>query len=96
LSFPIVAAVAPNLAVYLLGTDRLKAWREHARILPPAGSPNILLIVMDTVAADHLSLHGYDRRTSPTIDALAERGIRFDRVRSTSSIDRWAVDTGAV
>ena len=85
LSFPVVAAVAPFMAVYLLGTDQLKAWRENARALPPAGSPNILLIVMDTVAADHLSLHGYNRRTSPTIDALAERGIRFERVRATSS-----------
>ena len=85
LSFPAVAAVAPVLAVYLLGTDQLKAWRENARALPPAGSPNILLIVMDTVAADHLSLHGYNRRTSPTIDELAKRGIRFDRARSTSS-----------
>jgi arylsulfatase A-like enzyme len=73
------------LAVYLLGTDQLKARRENARALPPAGSPNVLLIIMDTVAANHLSLHGYNRRTSPTIDELAKRGIRFDRARSTSS-----------
>jgi arylsulfatase A-like enzyme len=92
LSFPAVAAVAPFLAVYLLGTDQLNAWRENARALPPPGSPNILLIVMDTVAADHLSLHGYNRRTSPTIDELAERGIRFDRVRSTSS---WTLPSHA-
>jgi arylsulfatase A-like enzyme len=85
LSFPVVAAVAPILAAYLLGTDQLKVRSEHARALPPAGSPNVLLIVLDTVAADHLSLHGYGRRTSPTIDSLAERGIRFDRARSTSS-----------
>jgi arylsulfatase A-like enzyme len=85
LSYPAVASVAPILAVYLLGTDQLKAWRENARALPPAGSPNILVIVMDTVAADHLSLHGYSRRTTPAIDELAEKGIRFDSARSPSS-----------
>ena len=47
---------------------------------------------MDTVAADHLSLHGYNRRTSPTIDDLAEKGILFDRVRATSS---WTLPSHA-
>ena len=39
--------------------DRIKEWRERARPLPPLGSPNVLLIVLDTVAAGHLSLYGY-------------------------------------
>ena len=55
--------------------------RENARPLPPPGSPNVLLIVMDTVAAGHLSLHGYHRATSTTLVELAERGIRV-RFRS--------------
>ena len=67
------------------GTDRLKEWNEGSRPLPPPGSPNVLLIVLDTVAAGHLSLHGYERPTSPTLDGLARRGIRFDRVQATSS-----------
>ena len=67
-------------------------WREEARPLPPPGSPNVLLIVLDTVGADHLSLHGYNRPTSPTIDELAARGIRFNRVRATSS---WTLPSHA-
>ena len=73
-SFPLVAVAVPIMAASLWGTDRLREWREAARPLPPAGSPNVLLIVLDTVAADHLGLYGYTRPTSPTIDELAAHG----------------------
>ncbi len=45
--------------------------------LPPVR--NVLFLVIDTLRADHLSCYGYPRRTSPTIDALASRSIRFER-----------------
>jgi arylsulfatase A-like enzyme len=41
--------------------------------------PSILLISIDALRADHLSCYGYDRRTSPVIDELASRGIRFSK-----------------
>ena len=50
--------------------------------LPPAGSPNVLLIVLDTVRADRLSIYGYHRPTTPTLVRLAEGGIRFDGARA--------------
>jgi arylsulfatase A-like enzyme len=84
-SFPAVAGLVLVLALSLWGADRQKAWREQARPMPPARSPNILLIVLDTVAAKHLSLHGYARPTSPAIDEFASRGIRFDRACAPSS-----------
>ena len=52
--------------------------------MPPAGSPNVLFIVLDTVRADHLSLYGYPRPTTPTLERLAKNGIRFDRARATA------------
>ena len=39
--------------------------------------PNILLIVMDTTRADHCSVYGYGRDTTPALRALAEKGTRF-------------------
>ena len=48
------------------------------------GAPNVLLIVLDTVRADRLSLYGYPRATSRTLEHLAERGIRFDEARATA------------
>lgn len=40
----------------------------------------ILYIDVDSLRPDHLGCYGYHRDTSPTIDALAARGIRFDGV----------------
>jgi arylsulfatase A-like enzyme len=66
----------------IVGVVRLKHWRVEGRPLPPAGSPNVLLIVLDTVRADRLSLHGYPRATTPTLERLAARGVRFDEARA--------------
>ena len=35
--------------------------------------PNVLLLTVDTLRADHLSCYDYARRTSPEIDQLAEQ-----------------------
>ena len=39
--------------------------------------PNIILISIDTLRADHLGCYGYKRETSPNIDRLAEKGVTF-------------------
>ena len=39
--------------------------------------PNLIIVLVDTLRADHLGYHGYERDTSPTIDALADSSIRF-------------------
>jgi len=38
---------------------------------------NVLLITLDTTRADRLGCYGYDRAGTPTLDALAEAGVRF-------------------
>ncbi len=38
----------------------------------------ILYIDIDSLRPDHLSCYGYQRRTSPNIDAIAAQGVRFD------------------
>jgi len=58
-----------------------RAWAS-APIAPRA--PNLLWIVLDTVRADHMSLHGYHRPTTPAIDAWSRRGITFDQARSAA------------
>ena len=40
--------------------------------------PDVVLIVADTLRADHLHCYGYARETSPTIDRLAARGTLFE------------------
>jgi arylsulfatase A-like enzyme len=41
--------------------------------------PNIILIGIDSLRADHMSCYGYDRLTTPHIDDLAEQGVLFER-----------------
>jgi arylsulfatase A-like enzyme len=52
-----------------------------------AGSqaPNVVLVVLDTVRAENLSLYGYARRTSPNLDALAAESLVFDRAISSGN-----------
>ena len=50
--------------------------------------PNVLLISIDTLRADHLSCYGYHRRTSPNIDKLAQEGILF---KNTFSQCSWTI-----
>jgi arylsulfatase A-like enzyme len=91
-SFPILAGLVGMLAASLWVGDRVTGWREASRPLPPPGSPNILLIVLDSVVADHLGVYGYDRPTSPTIDELARKGIRFDAAQAAAS---WTLPSHA-
>ena len=46
---------------------------------------NLILILIDTLRADRLSSYGYERKTSPVMDAIAASGVRFDKVESQSS-----------
>ncbi len=43
---------------------------------------NVLLIVVDTLRADRLSLYGYERSTSPNLEAFAREGVTFLNSRS--------------
>ncbi|MCP4641500.1 MAG: sulfatase-like hydrolase/transferase [bacterium] len=45
----------------------------------PGSRPNVLIITIDTLRADHLGCYGYGPPTSPTIDALAADGALFTK-----------------
>ena len=49
-----------------------------------ARRPNLLLIVVDTLRADHLSAYGYSRPTSPHLDALAAQGTLYETAISAA------------
>jgi len=62
--------------------------------LPNASSedPNILVIVVDALRADHLSSYGYARSTSPNLDRLAREGVLFENAISAAS---WTLPSHA-
>jgi len=62
---------------------------------PPASdqtttAPNLLLISIDSLRADHLGSYGYRRETSPNLDRLAREGVLFERMVADSS---WTLPT---
>ncbi len=54
--------------------------------------PHIVMIVIDTLRADHVGAYGYGRGTTPSIDALAARGTLFENVYPPTS---WTVPSMA-
>lgn len=57
---------------------------EPERLRSDEPRPNIVLIVIDTARADHFSCYGYGSPTTPNVDALAARGIRFENAHSVA------------
>ncbi|MDH3255257.1 MAG: sulfatase, partial [Acidobacteriota bacterium] len=47
--------------------------------------PNVVVIVIDTLRADHLTQYGYERDTSPALAGLTAEATQFTRAYSTSS-----------
>lgn len=52
---------------------------------PARATPNVLLVVVDTLRADHLHAYGYDRESTPRLDALFAEGILFENARSNAA-----------
>jgi arylsulfatase A-like enzyme len=48
----------------------------------PPHRPDVLLITVDTLRADHMSAYGYARATTPRLDELAQDAIRFTHVQT--------------
>lgn len=48
--------------------------------------PNIVLISMDTVRADHCSVYGYPVETTPTLERLAREGVLYERAYAPTGI----------
>jgi arylsulfatase A-like enzyme len=108
----VVRATWPALAgiIVVLGVisyDRVVLTERRALHLLPAarvGMPNVLLVVLDTVRADHLSVYGYERDTTPNLARLARRGVVFQEARAPAPwtlpshaslfTGRWPHETG--
>ena len=58
-----------------LPTEGLPAWANPEIVASEAsgGPPNVILISIDTLRADHMSIYGHDRPTTPGIDSWARR-----------------------
>ena len=88
-----LAATVVVIAVVLRGGGAVvEAARTRALPAPPTGAPDVLLIVLDTVRADHLSAYGYSRPTTPNLARIAREGVLFEQAISSSS---WTLPSHA-
>lgn len=73
-----------------LNQDEITEWRTSRSMLnnqirKDAEPFNIIYIFVDALRADHLSLYGYGRNTSPNLDRLASRSVVFENAFSPSA-----------
>jgi arylsulfatase A-like enzyme len=77
----------------LLLPTRAKAVEASAPGGPSANRPNILLVVIDAMRADHLPVYGYSRQTAPRIGALAAAGATLTQMYAQSASTRPSIAT---
>jgi arylsulfatase A-like enzyme len=90
----LAAVIALASAAQAAGPGR-GALRDQTQPAPPPAAaplPNVVLIVLDTVRASSLSSYGYQRRTTPHLDAFAAGAVRFSTATTVSS---WSVPAHA-
>jgi arylsulfatase A-like enzyme len=81
-------AVLVALSLALIATSlRTSQPLSASHPSPRAASPrnNVVVVVMDTVRADHLSCYGYPRPTTPNLDKLAAEGVLFEQAVAPTS-----------
>jgi len=57
----------------ILGEPVIRSSSVDVRNIPP----NIIIVCLDTLRADHVTCIGYDRKTTPTLDKIAQEGVLF-------------------
>jgi len=78
---PSARIAGPALA--LLAGLALTACRAEPEAPPPVG--NVVFVLIDTLRADHVGAYGYERDTTPNLDALAAESLLFENVVAQSS-----------
>ncbi len=87
----LAAASAVGWVIYCgSGFVHMLGWSGSEPRLPEAGAvepgrPNVILISIDTLRADHLSCYGYGRPTTPGIDGFAASAVLYRNASSTAS-----------
>jgi arylsulfatase A-like enzyme len=88
----LVSGVLALGIVIVVGSSAMERWRMRTVRAATDGKPNVLILVIDTQRADHLSSYGYARPTSPRLDAFAREATVFEAAYSNSS---WTLPSHA-
>ena len=80
----VVAALVPWLAL----EAGLAAWSRGGA---PDGRPDVLVLLVDALRADHVGAYGYARATTPAIDALARDAVVFEQAVAQSTFTKTSI-----
>ena len=79
-------ATMRRVVPFLLLASIAPACHEKTAADPTVEPPeNVLIVMVDTLRADHMSTYGFGRRTTPFIDGFSEGAVVFERARSQAS-----------
>ena len=87
----VLAAIAAANVVAWVRSAPAHAAPAMARHQVAEHAPNLFVILVDTLRADHLGTYGYERATSPRIDAFATQSVVLERAFSSTNWTRPAV-----
>jgi arylsulfatase A-like enzyme len=79
-------------ALCALSYNRVRELSQLNSLPDPPNSPNVLIVIVDTLRADHLSPYGYARDTTPYMTQLAQQGVLFENAIAPSS---WTLPSHA-
>jgi arylsulfatase A-like enzyme len=90
----LLAVIPPRLLrpVLAAGHNGSEAMRTGS-VSAGATRPNIVLILIDTLRADHLPIYGYSRNTAPVLSDLARRSATFTRMYAQSASTKPSIAT---
>src|SRR5690242_11854461 len=74
------------LATLLAGTVAVPVAAQTPTNGPRRGAPNVIFVVSDQHRAGMTKAEGYPLDTSPGLDALARRGVRFEHAYATAPL----------
>lgn len=66
-------------------------WTHEKRGSRGLASANVVLIIVDTLRADHLGCYGYEPPTTASIDRIAQKGVVFEQAIANSSWTRPSI-----
>jgi len=91
----LIAAALASIRAYRCGNESPASSAPSPSASPPPRAdrprPNVVVVVIDTLRADRLGCYGYARQTSPELDALAARGLLFERAIAQAPMTRGSI-----
>lgn len=85
-----VGSIAVSILVWAIGAPGCE--RSDPPPLAKRQRPNIILLTLESLRSDHVGAYGYERDTTPAIDAVAREGVVFENAYSVTS---WTLTSHA-